>query len=296
MASLVGKVAVITGAASGLGASVALQMAKAGVKVALGDIRDCAETVQRVKSAGGEAVACLVDVSQPAQVEALTALAIRTYGGIDILHANAGMVGNGEDGLVNIVDLDLDMWDRTFAVNVRGVMLCVRSSIPAMIARGGGSIIITSSISGALGENVRSAYSASKAAVNAITRHVATAFGRKGIRCNSIAPGLMREQPEGAAVEAWGRHVPTKVAAYAEVAPVILFLASDESKYLTGQVLTADGGFTVHFPNWADGGHVSERPPQPASSASSRNVAICDDRAIRSPAPAPTSHRFRQEP
>ncbi|MDR5651727.1 SDR family NAD(P)-dependent oxidoreductase [Ruixingdingia sedimenti] len=254
-----GKVAVITGAASGFGAQVAVQMAAGGARVVLGDLRDCAETAAHIRAAGGEAATALVDVSDPAQVAALMQLATDSFGGIDILHANAGMVGNGADGLVSILDLDLDFWDRTFAVNVRGAMLCIRAALPSMIARGGGSIVITSSIAGQMGENVRSAYSASKAAVNAITRHVATAFGRQGVRCNSIAPGLMREVPEGAAVDAWGRHVPGRVAAYAEVAPVVLFLASDDARHVTGQVLTADGGFSIHFPNWADGGHVSER-------------------------------------
>lgn len=261
MKRFVGKVALITGGSSGLGAAVAKQLALEGAKIVIGDVRDSSATVEAIRGQGGEATAVLVDISSPEGVQSMVAYAVQAYGGIDVLHANAGIVGDGQDGLRDVTELDLDLWDRTFDVNARGTMLCIRYAVPEMVKRGGGSIVITSSISAQLAENVRGAYSASKAAVDALTRHVATAFGRKGIRCNAIAPGLMRERVgDSPDVLAWSRHVTTpSIASYAEVAPVVLFLASDDARYVTGQVLSVDGGFSIHFPNWSDGGHVSAR-------------------------------------
>lgn len=257
------KTVVVTGAAGRLGSAVARQLCLEGANVVLADtqLAACETLAQALQGIGGRVLPVQVDITDAAQVERMYAAALELNGRIDVVHNNAALIGNGPDGLHTLGELDLAMWERTMQVNITGAMLVIRLVLKQMVEQGGGVIVNTTSISSLLGEDVRSAYSASKAALNAMTRHVATAYGRHGVRCNAVAPGLMRADPNASDATAWKRHNALPyVGTFDDVAKVVAFLASDDSRYVTGQVLVADGGFSAHFPSWADGGHASAVP------------------------------------
>ena len=181
--------------------------------------------------------------------------AVDAFGGLDVLHNNAA--DSSPDQMerdTDFLSLEVEIWDRAMAVNARGPMLGCKHAVPAMIERGGGSIINTSSVSGLTGNLTHTAYGASKGALNALTLGVATLFGKRGIRCNAVAPGVIQ-------TPALESNVPTEfLAAYEasnllprlgstrDIAQAVVFLASDESAYITGQILRVDGGAMSHHP------------------------------------------------
>jgi enoyl-[acyl-carrier-protein] reductase (NADH) len=184
---------------------------------------------------------------------------VKEFGGIDILHNNAAITSVEflmRDGRVG--DLDVALWDQTMAVNVRGYMLCAKHVIPLMLARGGGVIVNTSSGAGLQGELVRSAYGTSKAAVIGFTRSVATQYGKQGIRCVTVMPGLTMTRSVAAAmpppiIDMMKRHTLTpELASPENVADAVVFLASDRAALITGAVIPVDGGFLTHGPSYAD--------------------------------------------
>ena len=256
MARLTGQVAVITGGAGGIGAATAQLFTDEGAKVLLVDRHEAA--LQRVVDALGSADASFVvaDVTQPAEVQRYVQTALERYQGIDILLANAGL-----EGVVQpIPDYPIDVFDQVMAVNVRGVWLGLKYVIPAMRARGGGSIVITSSTAGIRGSLGLSAYTTSKHAVIGLMRTAALECAPWGIRVNTVNPApietrMMRSLEEmrttvtGAAVtveqtkESIAARIPLKrYGAPEEVGRLMLFLASDESSFCTGGVYMVDGG------------------------------------------------------
>ena len=265
MGKLDGKVAIVTGAASGIGAETALALAEEGAAVALADIDEAGarEMAARIEALGGRALACRADVSREDDVRRMVAGAVDAFGGLDVLHNNAADSSPetiGGDG--DLLELDVAVWDRALAVNARGAMLGCKHAVPAMLARGGGSIVNTSSVSGLTGDLARAAYAASKAAVNALTLAVATMYGKRGIRCNAIAPGVIRTPaldanvpPEQLAAYEAGNLLP-RLGSTRDVARAVVFLASEESAYVTGQILRVDGGALSHHPTVA-----AFRPP-----------------------------------
>jgi NAD(P)-dependent dehydrogenase (short-subunit alcohol dehydrogenase family) len=195
--------------------------------------------------------------------------AVTHYGRLDILDNNAGLLGPAAHAIdKDVVNIEPEAWDRIMAVNLRGPYLGCKYAVPAMIASGGGSIINISSASGLTGNFWSHAYGSSKAGVNALTYHVAVTYGKQGVRCNAIAPGPVR-------TPAWGdvspehaarlqQHVLTPYLGEPEhIAATVVFLASDEAAYITGQVLSVDGGYLAHQPatvdfdprGLAEGGH-----------------------------------------
>jgi NAD(P)-dependent dehydrogenase (short-subunit alcohol dehydrogenase family) len=253
-----GKVAIVTGGASGIGAASARRLAAEGARVAIGDIN--AAAADRLADELGEGVIGVAfDAADVSSVERLVETTVEHFGQLDILHNNAANLSPEHFSRdTHPVDIDFEVWDRTFAVNVRGYLAGCKYAIPHMLTRGGGAIVNTASVSGMLGDLTYVAYGSSKAAIVGLTRYVATAYGKRGIRCNAINPGPIRSAASDANIESdlsdvyaqatlvgrWGEP--------AEIAAAVAWLASDDAAYVTGAVIDVDGGMLSHLPYVAD--------------------------------------------
>ena len=243
-----GKVALITGAASGMGASMARRFAGEGAKVVVADLLDDEgkQVVADITKANGAAIFCHLDVSSEAEWQAVVDAALAEYGKLDILVNDAGLSGSAVEDL-----FDTAAWDLLMSVNARGAFLGMKFAIPVMKAAGGGSIVNISSISGVTGQNqLHVGYNASKGAIRTLTKAAAVQHGADNIRVNSVHPGLMppmRSSGRTADPEVRARmlrQVPMgRAGRPEEVANAVLFLASDEASYITGAELYVDGGY-----------------------------------------------------
>jgi NAD(P)-dependent dehydrogenase (short-subunit alcohol dehydrogenase family) len=258
---LADKTALVTGAAGRLGRATVLALTAAGADVLAVDLdADGAAGVCALVPAGaGRTMPFGADVSVESQANAMVAAAVEAFGRLDVIFNNAGLVGL-EHG-TGLLDLDLDIWDRVLAVNLRGVMLGCRAAIPVMLQQGGGVIINTSSDASLAGDMENNAYAAAKAGVNVLTKYVATEFGKHNIRCNAIAPGVhlaegSLETFSPARREFYGRieeHcLLPRLGTPEDIANCVVFLASDAAAYITAQVLQVDGGLIGHVPHLAD--------------------------------------------
>ena len=253
MTRLRGKVALITGSGSGQGRAAAILFAREGARVIVSDVNVAGgeETVQLVQRAGGEAIFQAADVSNAADVEALVQAATRTYGGVHVLYNNAAIYGGGLDDFVT--ELAEDGWDRIVDVNLKGVFLCCKFGIPALIAAGGGSVVNIASAAGLIGSRNRShAYSATKGGVISLTRAMAVAYARRGVRVNAICPGGVDTPMIAGLIDTEDRqrrfaqaHPLGRLGTPEDVAFCALYLASDESSWVTGGIFPVDGGFTA---------------------------------------------------
>lgn len=261
METLDSKVAIVTGAASGIGAATARLLADRGAAVVVADLDGgkAERVAAEIAAAEGRAVAHQVDVAEEGAVVGMIAAAVDTYGGLDILHNNAAALGGASPGLdMDVAQLDVEVWDRTMAVNLRGVMLGCKHAIPRMLERGGGVIVNTSSGSAQRGDLSIPAYAVSKGGVDTLTRYVAAQYGKRGIRCNAIAPGLILTH----SVEFFGgedyvnmleeHHLTPRVGQPEDIAHAVLYLVSDEASFVTGQIWNVDGGILSHTPPFAD--------------------------------------------
>lgn len=242
-----GKVAVVTGSGSGIGRETALAFAREGARVIVADIdpAGAAQTVGQVEESGGQAIVCTVDVSQDESVREMVASAVRAYGRLDVLHNNAYWAPLNR----SVTETSLAEWDRTIAVTLTGVFLGCKHAIPAMIEGGGGVIVNTASVAALAASPRFGAYVAAKGGVVALTRSVAFDYGSRGIRCNAVAPGLI-ETPATQAVladperRAWlsSKILVGRPGQPSDIANAVLYLASEESAFMTGQTLVVDGG------------------------------------------------------
>lgn len=252
MGTLDGKVALVTGAAAGIGRATALTFAREGAKVAVADvgIEGGEETVRMIQEKGGNAVFIKADVRQPADVEALIRKTVETYGRLDCAANNAGI--NGDVALT--VDCTEENWDRIIDTNLKGVWLCMKFEIPQMIAQGGGTIVNTSSMGGLVGfANGAPAYVASKHGVLGLTKTAALEYARNGIRVNAVCPGvtqttmiegLLQTMPE--VMDSLSATTPLgRIAQPQEVAEAIVWLCTDAASFVTGHGLAVDGGFVA---------------------------------------------------
>jgi len=247
-----GSVALITGAASGQGRAASLRFAGEGARIIVADIDDAgsAQTVARVEEIGAEAIAIHADVSDLADVERMVATAVDRFGYLDVLYNNAAVQMSGR-----LVDCTEAEWDLTFATNLSAVFWACRAALPVMIDHGRGSIINTASVLGLIGSEGYAAYGAAKAGLVGLTRQIAVEYG-PAVRANVIAPGSIDtprfrkvaaafDDPDGF-VDGLARTIPLhRLGTADDVASIALFLASDDSAYVTGAVIPADGGLVV---------------------------------------------------
>jgi NAD(P)-dependent dehydrogenase (short-subunit alcohol dehydrogenase family) len=259
MGRLDGKVAIVTGGAGGIGAATAKALAGEGAAVAIFDIDGdgAAGVAESIRSSGAEAGWEQADLSDEAEVIAAVRSTVSTFGRLDVLHNNAALTDS--DFLsrdTKVTDLSLEVWERTMAVNLRSQMLTCKHVIPEMVRTGGGSIINMSSGASLKGDRTRTAYGVSKAGVNTLTMYVASGHGKQGVRVNTIVPGLIitdavRAHLTEEILAGLGRTTLTPYLGQPEdIAHLVVFLASDESRYITGQMIAIDGGMSAHV------GHV----------------------------------------
>jgi NAD(P)-dependent dehydrogenase (short-subunit alcohol dehydrogenase family) len=254
-----GKVAVVTGAATGLGREVAILYAEEGARVVLGDIRkaEAEGTVRTIRDAGGEAVFVQTDVSKRADCEQLIDTAEQEFGALHIVTANAGIVGRGSTPLA---DLDEEQFDEVMAVNLGGTLHCFKQAIPAMRRAGGGAMTATTSVAAHRGFPGFTAYCASKSAITGLVRALAVELEPE-IRVNAVSAGWMATELGGHTRELQGIEAPSpvpdplarwsdrwgRISAPREVAQAHLFLASDEASFVNGQTLLVDGGTSIRL-------------------------------------------------
>jgi NAD(P)-dependent dehydrogenase (short-subunit alcohol dehydrogenase family) len=252
MRGLKGKVAVIVGAATGIGKATAIRLAEEGVSLALGDINVAGvEAVAgQVNTAGGKAIAVACDISDDASVKALVDAAVRTYGGLDFMHANAADLSIVLSD-TTAVDVPLEVFDRTIAVNLRGHLLCTRHAIPEFQKCGGGAIVYTSSAAAYAGEPERVSYAVSKSGINALMRHVASRWGKEGIRANAIAPGVVITDATRTGIPDEMKQMilsmsrSPRLGCPDDIAAMVALLFSDDGEWINGQVVSVDGGVTM---------------------------------------------------
>ncbi|TVV77111.1 SDR family NAD(P)-dependent oxidoreductase [Sphingomonas solaris] len=257
MHRLAGKVAIVTGGGGGIGAAVARRLVSEGAKVAVADLfEDSAK--RAAEPLGNDGFAVRFDAAIPESVQAMVEATVARFGRLDILHNNAAMTDPAKHPQDRTaVDTPIEIWREILDVNLTGYMLGCRYAIPHMIAGGGGSIINTASNSGTAGDLARIAYGSSKGAIITLTKYVATQHGKQNIRCNSVAPGVVLTEALDKTVpglkEIIKRHILTpEFGTPDDIAALVAFLASDESRYITGENISISGGGLSHQPHYAD--------------------------------------------
>lgn len=246
------KVIVVAGA-GGIGNELARRYAAEGARVVVGDAKgDAARALaEDIAASGGQAIGTGFDGADDASIKGLVDLATSAFGGLDGFHANYACFADGAVS-TDVLGLSLDVYDQMMQVNARGFLLCTRHALPAMLARGGGSMVYTSSGAAHSGDAVRVAYGMSKAAIHALMRHVARAFGPQGIRANVIAPGVITHakhyeimSPEMIEGFKRGTLFKNRLGAPVDIAALGALLMADEGSFITGQVLSVDGGASM---------------------------------------------------
>jgi len=265
MGRVKGKVALVTGGASGIGLSSATLLAKEGAKVVVADYNTdgAKEAAENIKANGGEAVGIFLDAGKEESIKEAVEFTVKQYGKISVLFNNVGSTNLKKD--LDVVNIDLDEWDRLMNLNLKSVLLGSRFAIPYMIENGGGSIINTASMAGFFGDPIRAAYGASKAGVVNLTRYIATQYGKENIRCNAVAPGLIltpaaKNNMSQQLLDVFGKY--NQLPYHGEpddIGHTVLFLASDESKFITGQTIQVEGGHYLSNPTTPDFKEMMEK-------------------------------------
>ena len=249
MDRLVGKVAVVAGGGNGIGAASSRRLAAEGARVVVADIdaAAAARVAESISSGGASVVSLAFDIADEDSVGEVS----RVFGGVDLLHNVAADLSPETIGRdTNLLEVDLAVWDRTLHVDLRGDVLTMRAAIPIMLERGGGAIVNTSSAAAFLGEAIRPAYAAAKAGINAVSRHVANRWGREGIRCNVVAPGLVltetaTEAVLGVLAKRLARNPSGRHGTPDDIAASVAYLLSSDAAFINGQVISVDGGITM---------------------------------------------------
>ncbi len=251
MADLSGKVALVTGASSGIGRESALAFARAGAQVVVSDIDDAggAETVKMIKDMGGDAIFVKCNVADQADVKALIAKTVEVYGRLDCAHNNAGIEGTPAPCL----ECTEENWDKTIAINLTGVFYCCKAELAVMLEQGSGAIVNTASVAGLVGFGGIPAYTASKHGVNGLTKNLALDYAKTGIRVNSVCPGVIKTPMidrftggDPAALAAMEATEPVgRLGLPSEIADAVVYLCSDQASFVTGINMPVDGAFVA---------------------------------------------------
>ncbi|WP_419870242.1 SDR family NAD(P)-dependent oxidoreductase [Chryseobacterium sp. CT-SW4] len=248
MGILENKVALVTGAGSGIGLAIAQTYAKEGAKVIVSDINEehGKQAVEKIKSAGGKATFVKADTSNAQEIEALVKATVEIYGRLDIACNNAGI--GGEAALTG--DYGLDSWRKVLSINLDGVFYGCKYELTQMEKNGGGVIVNIASIHGTVAAPLSSAYTAAKHAVVGLTKNIGVEYGQKNIRCNSVGPGyietpLLENMDSNARAALVGKHPMGRLGTAQEVAELVLFLSSEKSSFMTGGYYLVDGGYTA---------------------------------------------------
>jgi len=261
MNRLLGKVAIVTGASSGIGATTASMLASEGASVVLADINESGASAQaeKIASEGGRCCAIQFDLREEASVASMVEQAVAEFGGIDVLHNNAAATHLPATVDYPVLEADPAVWALTMQVNLCGTMLVTKHAAPHMIARGGGSIINMSSGAALFGDRIFPAYGASKAGIIALTKYSATQLGKQGVRVNAIVPGLIVTEATLASGHADSmadmmlrNNLVPRLGDPRDIAHAVVFLASDESTFITGQTIGVDGGMHSHAPYFGE--------------------------------------------
>jgi len=251
MAALEQKVIVVAGGATGIGAETARHLARSGAKVVVGDINEDAGH-RTVDAIGGDARFVTFDIADEDSVRALMDTAAAAFGRLDGLFSNAAdlrpeVISNDTD----IVSMDTEVWHRSLAVDLTGFFYTARHALPHLLGAGGGSILVTSSAAAFLGGGTRPAYATAKAGLGALVRHIASRWGKEGVRCNAVAPGLvlsddLRPKVPAERQQAYlGSQLLGRLGEPRDIASMVTFLFSDEAEWITGQVFGVDGGMVL---------------------------------------------------
>ena len=258
MKELEGKTDIVTGAAGNIGRACATALAESGARVLVADLDESGakESAQKIVDAGGVGFGAHVDLADDRSIRTLIETALAQFGRLDILHNNAAatLVARSRDA--GVADMDPEVWDYSLRVNLRAPMLASQAAIPHMKANGGGCIINTVSGAGNIGDLRHTAYGVSKAGLMQLTRAIATQHGVDGIRCNAVCPGFVSSDDpnrEGAAQHSQELLEHNLIGRYGrptDIANAVVFLASERSAFMTGQIVVVDGGASVHGPNY----------------------------------------------
>ncbi|HET6875566.1 MAG TPA: SDR family oxidoreductase [Acidimicrobiales bacterium] len=255
MKGLQGKAVLVAGGAGGIGTATSIRLGAEGAMVAVADLNaPAAEAVAaRINEDGGRAVSMAVDIGDEEAVASAVRAAVEAFGGLDAVHVNAADL-SAETVLrdSNAVEIDLDVFDRTIRTGLRGHLLCARHAIPELAKReGGGALVFTSSAASFVGEPERPAYAMAKSGINALVRHIASRWGRSGIRANAIAPGLVLTETVAETLDpsfragALRNTRSPRLGRPEDIAAMVAFLVSDDGEWINGQVISVDGGATL---------------------------------------------------
>ena len=256
MKRFVEKVVIVTGGGGGIGRSTVLRFAEEGAAVGVADIvSSAAESVaEEVRAAGGRAIPLVVDVSNEAAVEDMVAQTVQAFGGLDVLHNNAALLSSAidyRDG--DVAQFEVEVFERMMAINAMGPMFGCKYSIPRMLERGGGAVVNTTSTAGMRGWGAAPLYAMSKAALDAFTRCLAVQYGKRNIRCNSVAPGaiqtpqVLARGTEEHRQKRLGDVLTPRLGDPNDIAAAAVFLASDDAAYINGHTIIVDGGWSTHI-------------------------------------------------
>jgi NAD(P)-dependent dehydrogenase (short-subunit alcohol dehydrogenase family) len=252
-------VAIVTGAASGIGKACAQRMAAEGAAVVVADInkKGADEVAAGIRQTGARALAFEVDIASEDLIRAMIATAVAEFGTLTILHNNAGPVDLLALKDRDLINLEADMWDRAMAVALRGPMLCCKHAVPVMLKRGFGVIINTASVSGKTGQHHLMTHQSSKGGLLALTRAIATRHGKDGIRCNAILPGFIetpayKNMPMNMRDTILRHTLCTRGGVPDDIAHLAVFLASDRGSFINGVEIPVDGGYSCHEPATVD--------------------------------------------